>query len=115
MESLGLSVHGRASAWTPASAISQGQFFFQVRHMPTRTERIKQAVTMTMTSSLPKNVDDTLTLSGRWPIMLADRSLATALYPVPGTQPAALFLEGEAGVGKTEIAKVLSQTRWAAT
>jgi MoxR-like ATPase len=40
---------------------------------------------------------------------IADRSLATALFlALKLGRP--LFLEGEAGVGKTEIAKVLSQT-----
>src|SRR3979409_1262563 len=40
---------------------------------------------------------------------LADRSLATVLFlSLRLDRP--LFLEGEAGVGKTEIAKVLSQT-----
>ena len=40
---------------------------------------------------------------------IADRSLATAIYlALKLKRP--LFLEGEAGVGKTEIAKVLSET-----
>ncbi len=40
---------------------------------------------------------------------LADRSLATALFlSLRLTRP--LFLEGEAGVGKTEVAKVLART-----
>ena len=40
---------------------------------------------------------------------LADRSLATVLFlALKMGRP--LFLEGEAGVGKTEIAKVLSST-----
>ena len=39
---------------------------------------------------------------------IAERSLATAIYlAVRLKKP--LFVEGEAGVGKTEIAKVLSQ------
>ncbi len=40
---------------------------------------------------------------------VADRSLATALY-LALSLGRPLFLEGEAGVGKTEIAKVLSDT-----
>jgi MoxR-like ATPase len=59
-----------------------------------------------MTSELPKSVDDTVKLlaKGRY---VADRSLATALYlALKLGRP--LFLEGEAGVGKTEIGKVLS-------
>lgn len=58
-----------------------------------------------MTKPLPTNVDETLDLlaSGNY---VADRSLATALYlALSLNRP--LFLEGEAGVGKTEIAKVL--------
>ena len=54
----------------------------------------------------PNSVDDTINFlkSGNY---LADRSLATALYlSISLKRP--LFLEGEAGVGKTEIAKVLS-------
>jgi MoxR-like ATPase len=58
--------------------------------------------------TLPENVDETLALlrSGDY---VADRSLATALFlALKLRRP--LFLEGEAGVGKTEIAKVLSNT-----
>src|SRR5258708_25024640 len=40
---------------------------------------------------------------------LADRSLATVLF-LALRMGRPLFLEGEAGVGKTEIAKVLSST-----
>jgi MoxR-like ATPase len=56
----------------------------------------------------PKSVDETLALlkAGNY---VADRSLATALYlALSLNRP--LFLEGEAGVGKTEIAKVLAAT-----
>ena len=59
-------------------------------------------------STLPLTVDDTLALlaEGRY---VADRSLATVLYlSLKLRRP--LFLEGEAGVGKTEIAKVLAET-----
>ena len=61
-----------------------------------------------MTKSLPKAVDDVVKLlaDGRY---VADRSLATALYlSLKLNRP--LFLEGEAGVGKTEIGKVLSES-----
>jgi len=57
---------------------------------------------------LPSSVDETLALlkAGDY---VADRSLATALFlALKLRRP--LFLEGEAGVGKTEIAKVLSDT-----
>ncbi len=56
----------------------------------------------------PRSVDETLALlkAGNY---VADRSLATALYlALSLNRP--LFLEGEAGVGKTEIAKVLAAT-----
>ena len=59
-------------------------------------------------TELPQTVDATLDLlrSGDY---LANRSLATALY-LSLSLGRPLFLEGEAGVGKTEIAKVLSET-----
>ncbi|MBP2305478.1 AAA domain-containing protein [Azospirillum melinis] len=61
-----------------------------------------------MTTSLPASVDETLALLTRGNYV-ADRSLATALFlALKLKRP--LFLEGEAGVGKTEIAKVLSAT-----
>ncbi len=60
---------------------------------------------MTMTP-VPGSIDDTLALlqTGNY---VADRSLATVLYLALKMQRP-LFLEGEAGVGKTEIAKVLA-------
>ncbi|MDG2032894.1 MAG: MoxR family ATPase [Rhodospirillales bacterium] len=59
-------------------------------------------------TKLPTSVDATETLlrSGGY---LANRSLSTALY-LSLSLGRPLFLEGEAGVGKTEIAKVLSET-----
>ena len=57
---------------------------------------------------LPASIDATVALlaEGQY---LADRSLATVLYlALKMGRP--LFLEGEAGVGKTEIGKVLSAT-----
>jgi MoxR-like ATPase len=59
-------------------------------------------------TSLPASVGDTLELlkRGRY---VADRSLATAAYLALALRRP-LFLEGEAGVGKTEIAKVLAET-----
>src|SRR4051795_13101140 len=57
---------------------------------------------------LPGSIDATLDLLGSGEY-LADRSLATVLFlALKMKRP--LFLEGEAGVGKTEIAKVLSAT-----
>jgi MoxR-like ATPase len=55
---------------------------------------------------LPVSVGDTLTMLGSADYV-ADRSLATAVHlSLHLKRP--LFLEGEAGVGKTEIAKVLA-------
>jgi len=60
------------------------------------------------TPAVPPSVDETLALLGRGRYV-ADRSLATAVYlSLSLRRP--LFLEGEAGVGKTEIAKVLAET-----
>jgi MoxR-like ATPase len=59
-------------------------------------------------SALPDSIDavETLLNSGDY---VADRSLATTLFlALKMGRP--LFLEGEAGVGKTEIAKVLAAT-----
>jgi MoxR-like ATPase len=61
-----------------------------------------------MTTALPASVDDTLKLLARGNYV-ADRSLATALY-LSLSLGRPLFLEGEAGVGKTEIGKVLAET-----
>ena len=57
--------------------------------------------------TLPNDVDETINIL-KDADYLTDRSLATALYlSISLKRP--LFLEGEAGVGKTEIAKVLAQ------
>src|SRR3989475_10434944 len=57
-------------------------------------------------STLPKSIDDALALLARADYV-AERSLATAVFlALKMSRP--LFLEGEAGVGKTEIAKVLA-------
>jgi MoxR-like ATPase len=58
--------------------------------------------------STPASIDDAAALlrNGNY---VADRSLATAVFlALRLNRP--LFLEGEAGVGKTEIAKVLAET-----
>ena len=59
-----------------------------------------------MPRPLPKSIDETHALLGSADYV-ADRSLATALYLSLAMQRP-LFLEGEAGVGKTEIAKVIA-------
>ncbi|PTW61717.1 dynein-related subfamily AAA family protein [Breoghania corrubedonensis] len=59
-------------------------------------------------AALPQSIDETLGLLSSAGYV-ADRALATVLYlALKMKRP--LFLEGEAGVGKTEIAKVLSAT-----
>src|SRR6187397_51007 len=58
--------------------------------------------------AVPSSIDDTLKLLGE-ANYLADRSLGTVLF-LALRMGRPLFLEGEAGVGKTEIAKVLSAT-----
>jgi MoxR-like ATPase len=59
-------------------------------------------------AEIPRGIDETLTLL-RQGNYVADRSLATAVFlSLKLKKP--LFLEGEAGVGKTEIAKVLAST-----
>ena len=64
--------------------------------------------TAIVTRRLPRDVGEAQALleSGAY---VADRSLATAVWlTLHLGKP--LFLEGEAGVGKTEIAKVLAAT-----
>ncbi|MFO0997668.1 MAG: MoxR family ATPase [Alphaproteobacteria bacterium] len=59
-------------------------------------------------AAAPQSVDTTLALLTKGDYV-ADRSLATATFlSLSLNRP--LFLEGEAGVGKTEIAKVLART-----
>ena len=61
-----------------------------------------------MTASLPESIEATHELL-RTGDYIADRSLATTLFlSLKLGRP--LFLEGEAGVGKTEIANVLART-----
>ncbi len=61
-----------------------------------------------MTDNLPSSVDAVVDML-RGGNYVADRSLSTALYlALKLGRP--LFLEGEAGVGKTEIGKVLSES-----
>jgi MoxR-like ATPase len=58
--------------------------------------------------TLPNSIDSTLDLLAKADY-IADRSLATVLY-LALRMGRPLFVEGEAGVGKTEIAKVLAAT-----
>ena len=58
--------------------------------------------------NLPASIDDTLNLLSEGGY-IAERSLATAVF-LALRMGRPLFLEGEAGVGKTEIAKVLATT-----
>ena len=58
-------------------------------------------------TALPKSIDETLAFL-RQQDYVAERSLATALFlALKMERP--LFLEGEAGVGKTEVAKVVAR------
>ena len=57
---------------------------------------------------LPTSIDETLGLLAKADY-IADRSLATVLY-LSLRMGRPLFLEGEAGVGKTEIARVLAKS-----
>ncbi|RVC72207.1 MoxR family ATPase [Mesorhizobium sp. M2A.F.Ca.ET.046.02.1.1] len=63
---------------------------------------------MTAPRPAPKSIDETLDLLTAADYV-ADRSLATVLF-LSLRMKRPLFLEGEAGVGKTEIAKVLADT-----
>ncbi|PPR26536.1 MAG: hypothetical protein CFH38_00485 [Alphaproteobacteria bacterium MarineAlpha10_Bin1] len=60
-----------------------------------------------MSRALPTSVDETVELltAGNY---VADRNLATSLFVALSLQRP-IFLEGEAGVGKTELAKVLAE------
>jgi MoxR-like ATPase len=58
--------------------------------------------------AVPQSIDETLSLLGEADY-LADRALATVLF-LALRMGRPIFLEGEAGVGKTEIAKVLAST-----
>ena len=58
--------------------------------------------------TLPNSIESTLGLLAKADY-IADRSLATVLY-LALSMGRPLFVEGEAGVGKTEIAKVLATT-----
>jgi MoxR-like ATPase len=59
-------------------------------------------------SAVPASIDATLDLLGKADY-IADRSLSTVLF-LALRMGRPIFLEGEAGVGKTEIAKVLAST-----
>src|SRR3954465_5935489 len=75
---------------------------------PAMTDKLLRMNMTTPAKSLPISIDATLDLlaAGKY---LADRSLATVLFlALKMGRP--LFVEGEAGVGKTEIAKVLCST-----
>ncbi len=61
-----------------------------------------------MARALPKSIDETAELLAEADYV-ADRALATVLH-LSLAMGRPLFLEGEAGVGKTEIAKVLAQS-----
>jgi MoxR-like ATPase len=60
-----------------------------------------------LSTTVPNSIDETLALLAKGEYV-AERSLATAVF-LALRMGRPLFLEGEAGVGKTEIAKVLAQ------
>ncbi len=62
---------------------------------------------MSITTALPTSIDETMALLSSEDYV-ASRALATVLF-LSLRMKRPLFLEGEAGVGKTEIAKVLSK------
>ena len=62
---------------------------------------------MSITNPLPNSIDETLALLSSQDYV-ASRALATVLF-LSLRMKRPLFLEGEAGVGKTEIAKVLAK------
>ncbi|MBC7282258.1 MoxR family ATPase [Hoeflea sp.] len=62
---------------------------------------------MSITKPLPNSIDETLAMLSDQDYV-ASRALATVLF-LALRMKRPLFLEGEAGVGKTEIAKVLSR------
>jgi len=63
---------------------------------------------MAVAKELPASIDETLSLLAQADY-IADRALATTIFlALRLSRP--LFLEGEAGVGKTEIAKALAAT-----
>ncbi len=69
---------------------------------------ILQGKVHAMATAIPSSIDQVAELLGQADYV-ADRSLATVLFlSLKMGRP--LFLEGEAGVGKTEIAKVLATT-----
>ena len=76
--------------------------------LPQNSTKRTQQEHRAMTTEPPSDIDAIVKLleAGNY---VSDRSLATALHlALQLKRP--LFLEGEAGVGKTEIAKVLSET-----
>ena len=79
-----------------------------MRDLSTRYGLSKGRLVTVPRSAPPRSIDDTLALLASADY-LADRSLATVLF-LALRMGRPIFLEGEAGVGKTEVAKVLSAT-----
>ena len=73
-----------------------------------RRRRSPEPSTRMPQPALPASIDDTAKLLAQADYV-AERSLATAVF-LALRMKRPLFLEGEAGVGKTEIAKVLAST-----
>jgi hypothetical protein len=92
----------QSSVWPMRFAGEELKFMYDVKVQP------RFAVKSSIRRPLPASIDATVALLAEAEY-LADRSLGTVLYlALKMGRP--IFLEGEAGVGKTEIAKVLSST-----
>ena len=78
-----------------------------LRYLHVRRRRLRIKSPQDDHDAAPASIDATLALLAKADY-IADRSLATVLY-LSLRMGRPLFLEGEAGVGKTEIAKVLSK------
>jgi MoxR-like ATPase len=89
----------KAGGFAPCAA--RRPVLYRPRQKPHFSELMPQ-------KNLPTSIDETLTLLSSAGY-IADRSLATVLFlSLKMGRP--IFLEGEAGVGKTEIGKVLAET-----
>src|SRR3569833_2829421 len=74
--------------------------------LPAGSDKVSRRCPRNAVTPLPASIDGTVQLLAKADY-IADRSLATVLYlALKMGRP--IFLEGEAGVGKTEIAKVLA-------
>jgi MoxR-like ATPase len=80
----------------------------EFKYPPVRPHSIQRPAMTAKRITVPNSIDDAATLLAQADYV-AERSLATAVF-LSLRMGRPLFLEGEAGVGKTEIAKVLAAT-----